>query len=489
MDVSIVIPAFNEAHRLPSFLNEVVAFCRKSHRTFEIIIVDDGSKDNTLSTAESFRTQFPTLHTIRLKRNRGKGYAVRQGLLKASGNVCLFMDADGSVHPDEIQKNIHSITEDGYDIFVGSRVLRGEGQLLKVRWYRKVPGIIFNFLVRALLFKEVQDTQCGFKMFRREVAGSLFSRGYLSGFGFDVEILYMAHRMGYKIKEGPVSWHHVRGSKFSFPKHSWEMFLNLFQIRFWHSRATPARLGPMLPQEYTYMANVEENHWWFVSRRRLVAYLMKSQHSSDPCTMLDVGSGTGGTVLALRKLGKVIGLEPSERAVASCRKLNLPNVVRGTAESLPFRESAFDLISCLDVLEHVTDPVRVLRELRRVVKDAGKIVLTVPAFRFLWSGHDEALGHLRRYGRRRLSIDVTEAELKIVRSGYFFFTIFFVVAPVRFLRSFCTRSQQEPHSDTTTLPFRPLNSLLKLLCGFELSVAARLPFPFGTTLYAILSKK
>ncbi len=234
IDISIVIPAFNEEKRLPTFLQQVIMFCIARSETFEIIVVDDGSHDDTIRVAESYRAHFSGLRVLCNRKNRGKGYAVKRGLLKARGKICLFMDADGSVLPNEIQKNLHYITADGYDIFVGSRVLKEKGQSLNVRWYRKIPGTIFNFLVRILLFKEVQDTQCGFKLFRREVIKPLFSRCHLRGFGFDIEILYLAYKMGYGVKEGPVSWQHVKGSKFNFFTDPLGMFFSILQVKSWH---------------------------------------------------------------------------------------------------------------------------------------------------------------------------------------------------------------------------------------------------------------
>jgi len=234
IDVSIVIPAFNEAQRLPSFLDQVAAFCTQSARTYEIILVDDGSRDNTLQVAESYKGRLPGLRIIPGRPNRGKGWAVKTGLLESSGDLCLFMDADGSVHPEEIEKNLHAVREGGCDIFIGSRILKGADQVLRIRWHRKLIGIVFAFLTRRFLLGEIRDTQCGFKIFRREVIRPLLAKTRLNGFGFDMEILYLASLMGYKIKEGPVSWRHVTGSKVNLFSDSVRMFINLWQIKKWH---------------------------------------------------------------------------------------------------------------------------------------------------------------------------------------------------------------------------------------------------------------
>lgn len=233
-DISIVIPAFNEAKRLPLFLERVIGFCKESSLQYEIIVVDDGSRDNTGEVARAFAAQFSDLRTIRFGHNTGKGHAVRAGLMAATGDIALFLDADGSTGPEEIERNLHYLTDGGFDIFAGSRVLSDEQQVMDARWYRRAMGAVFNLSVQTLLFSNVRDTQCGFKMFRKEVIFPLFSRNRLQGFGFDIEILYLAHKLGYRVKEGPVSWHHVRGSKINLPLDSMRMFVNILQVKHWY---------------------------------------------------------------------------------------------------------------------------------------------------------------------------------------------------------------------------------------------------------------
>jgi len=233
-DISLVIPSFNEAKRLPEFLRTVTSYCNESSRKYEIIVIDDGSSDNTSEVAKSCLSIYPDTHVIRIDKNRGKGHAVKIGFFSSRGNICVFMDADGSVSPQEIEKNLHYIEGGGYDIFIGSRVCTNEHQVLRVSLIRKVIGSIFNFLVQQFLFKNFKDTQCGFKMFKKEIVERLFSKMHVERFGFDVEILYLANKMGYRIKEGPVSWHHVKGSKINFITDSVSMFANIFQARTRH---------------------------------------------------------------------------------------------------------------------------------------------------------------------------------------------------------------------------------------------------------------
>ena len=487
IDISIVIPAYNERNRLPHFLKQIISHCKRSQKKYEIIIVDDGSQDETFHVALSFVSQYQHLQVLKNKRNRGKGYSVKRGFLRSKGNLCLFLDADGSVTPDEIERNIPYIEKDGFDIFVGSRTLKDKNQSLKVKWYRKAIGTVFNFLVQSLLFKNIGDTQCGFKIFRREVIIPLFSRVYLEGFGFDIEVLYLAHKMGYRVKEGPVSWHHVGGSKINLATDSFRMFWNILQVRNWHCTPINPLSQWLGPDEYQYMYNMENLHWWFISRRYLMHRLLKSLKLISPY-ILDVGSGTGANLIALQRIGRTYGIDASQKALNLSKRRGQMNITQGLAERLPYKERSFDLITCLDILEHTHDPVKALKEIRRVLKDNGRILIMVPAFRLLWSQHDEALCHYRRYNKISLSNDLFEAGFKIEKMSYLFFLSFFAVAPIRIIRRLLF-TFHKPQSDTTTLPPKYLNDLLIYIFKKESGISAKMGLPFGTTLFAIATKQ
>ncbi|NQS99802.1 MAG: glycosyltransferase [Candidatus Omnitrophica bacterium] len=486
LDISIVIPAFNEAKRLPAFLERVITYCNNTPGKYEIIVVDDGSSDQTGEVAGSFKGQSTNLSVIRLPKNRGKGYAIKQGFFKSKGRICTFLDADGSTEPDEIQKNIHYILEDGYDIFAGSREVESEGQIIKGKLHRRLIGRIFNFLTKACLSQDIKDNLCGFKIFKKEVIRPLFSRAFIEEFGFDMEIIYLAQQMGYRVKEGGVSWHHVDGSKVNLFTDSVRVFLNILQIKIWHRAAIVSSTGEMSVDEYDYMYQLEDAHWWFLSHRNLAMRLTKSLNIANP-NILDLGTGTGANLVSFSKLGQTHGIDISEQAVAYCRRRGLNNVTRSAVDQITFQDKSFDIITCLDVLEHLADPQETLREMKRVLKNQGKIIITVPALMMLWSQHDEALGHLRRYQKKTLLADLQEAGLRTERMGYFFFSSFLPLVVMRMFKNLFV-SRKKLQSDMTSLPPKFINESLKLLFKLELKIAGKAGLPFGSTLYAVVSK-
>jgi len=229
-DLSIVIPAYNEESRIAPTVRDIVGYCRMARRDFELILVDDGSNDRTSAIGRALGEEFPELRLIRLAANHGKGYAVRTGVINALGSTVLFTDADGSTPIGEIER-LEAALASGVDLAVGSRALRAEGVLVQAKLYRRVIGRTFHRMVEWLADAGVTDTQCGFKLFRAPVAQDLFSRMLMNGFSFDVEVLVMAKRRGYRVAEVPVNWTHQPGSKVRLTRDSLRMALDLFRIR------------------------------------------------------------------------------------------------------------------------------------------------------------------------------------------------------------------------------------------------------------------
>ena len=227
--ISIVVPAFNEAGRIGNSIKKINAFIRQSQLSFEFIVVDDGSADNTPEIVR--KSQVEGLRLVQNGRNRGKGYSVRQGVLAASGKYVLFTDADLSAPIEELDKLLDVAMKEGVDIVIGSRAVDRKFIEKHQAPFRELGGILFNSMVRFILGLQLHDTQCGFKLFNRQRSRRIFELQRTSGFGFDPELLFIAKRHGLTIRETPVRWSHSEGSKVNFLRDGIRMLIDLVQIR------------------------------------------------------------------------------------------------------------------------------------------------------------------------------------------------------------------------------------------------------------------
>jgi len=228
-DLSIIIPSYNEESRLPATLERIAAYLLTYGREAEVLVVDDGSKDGTAAVAESFRSKIPRLRVVSNGVNRGKGYSVRYGMQEARGRIALFTDADLSAPIEETGKLLGALETN--DVAIGSRAM--DRSLISVHEspFREFAGIIFNKIVRSVLWLPFVDTQCGFKAFRRERCGVIFEQQTIERFGFDPELLYLARHHGLRAVEIPVRWGHSPATKVSMLHDSIQMFIDVFTIR------------------------------------------------------------------------------------------------------------------------------------------------------------------------------------------------------------------------------------------------------------------
>jgi|YNPMSStandDraft_1061717.scaffolds.fasta_scaffold00016_61 dolichyl-phosphate beta-glucosyltransferase len=229
-ELSIIIPAYNEESRLGNTLKLITAYLKNSHFHFEIIVSDDGSTDRTVEIAKAFSC----VKVIGDGFNRGKGAAVRRGMMEAKGDIRMFTDADLSTPIYELEKLLRFIN-DGYDVCIGSRAI--DYRLIKKHQplYRELMGKTFNKIVQMLVVKGIKDTQCGFKCFREKAAIEIFSRAKIDGFSFDVELLYLANKLNFKIKEVGVEWYNDERTTVSPIRDSIKMFTEILKIRRLHS--------------------------------------------------------------------------------------------------------------------------------------------------------------------------------------------------------------------------------------------------------------
>lgn len=240
-ELSIVIPAFNEELRLPDTLDRVATYLKSSHREVEVLVVDDGSKDQTGAVAESFHSKIPGLRVVANGTNRGKGYSVRHGVQEARGRIVLFTDADLSAPIEEADKLVDALQH--FDVAIGSRAVNRSLITVHESPFREFAGIIFNKIVRLVLRLPFVDTQCGFKAFVRERCQILFEQQTIDRFGFDPELLYLARHHGLRAVEIPVRWGHSPATKVNMLRDSLQMFIDVFVIRWNALRGRYPRKG------------------------------------------------------------------------------------------------------------------------------------------------------------------------------------------------------------------------------------------------------
>jgi glycosyltransferase involved in cell wall biosynthesis len=228
--LSIVIPAYNESARIELTLERVMLCIEQRGWDAEVLVVDDGSRDATPEIVHRWMERYPRLHLIQNEGNRGKGYSVRNGLLQAAGEVVMFTDADLSSPMEEAERLMAALT-DGADVAIGSRWLERSRTTINQPLYRRFFGRCFNWVTRTVMGLPFKDTQCGFKAFKRPVAQVIFRLQRIERWGFDPEILFIARKLGYEIREVPVTWGHDERSRMSYLKDGMKMLEEMATIR------------------------------------------------------------------------------------------------------------------------------------------------------------------------------------------------------------------------------------------------------------------
>ncbi len=237
LQLSIIVPAYNEEDRVLPTLARMVTYMNGRAEEYEIIVVDDGSRDRTRQVVTDFAAQHPT---VRLEKyddasgkpmNKGKGFAVRRGVLAARGAHVLFSDADLSTPIEEVEKLLPAIESGKYGVAIASRAMRESNLAIHQPWYREMMGRTFNAFVQRIAVPGIKDTQCGFKLFSGEAAQRIFSKARIDGFGFDTEVLFLARKYGYRVLEVAVTWRHQEDSRVSPFVAPLQMLRELVQVR------------------------------------------------------------------------------------------------------------------------------------------------------------------------------------------------------------------------------------------------------------------
>lgn len=233
--LSVVIPAFEEVARIGPALEQVRGYLCAQPFDSEVIVVVDGGRDGTVDLVRELASGWPALRVLDNGVNRGKGYSVRRGMLAGRGRYLLFSDADLSTPIAEVERLVAAL-EPGGDVAIGSRALAGSDVRVRQAWWRQVMGRLFNHIVRMVAIPDVPDTQCGFKCFRRDAARRIFARQRLARFAFDVELIWIARKLGYRVVEVPVTWVNDPSSRVHPVRDALRMLVDLVRLRYYDRR-------------------------------------------------------------------------------------------------------------------------------------------------------------------------------------------------------------------------------------------------------------
>ncbi len=232
VDYSIIIPAYNEGERIRPGLDQVLEYLRRESWNAEVIVVNDGSRDQTPDIVREYQSRYPCVRLVENPGNRGKGYSVRNGMVSANGSKLLFTDADMSSPIKEAAKLMAALNE-GAEVAIGSRWLNSQTQTQRQSLFRQLAGRTYNLLLRVILGLNFKDTQCGFKAFTRRAAGLIFPRQRIERWGFDPEILFLAQKGGLSVREVPVEWAHDERSKIHPLRDGMRMFAEIVKVRWY----------------------------------------------------------------------------------------------------------------------------------------------------------------------------------------------------------------------------------------------------------------
>lgn len=455
----MVIPVEGAASALLGYVANLHTLLPLTQLKAEVVIVSAHEVAGQQQSAQL------SLVFVRCLPEVGKGGMIKRGLFASSAPVVIVLE-EANLDCAAIISNIDWVHR-GFDVVVGS--------------LGKFPGPAFNWACRTILAPDMAIDPSGYKIISRRAIGPLLGRTYLEDRGFDIELAYLIKRINYNVKVIELDRSTV------LPGANPKMFWDLLRIRNWHF--TRMNLG----EEHMSLAELEEmyaqerDHWWFTAKAEFLKKIM-ALHVPKKSKILDAGCGTGHHMRSLATQGFYVGYDVSLEALNFCQRNGHNILVQGHLQEMPFAKESFDVVLTLDVLEHTQNPWSVIRQLHKVLHVGGKIVVTVPACRFLFGPHDEALSHLRRYDPKDLRRLLTEAGFKIERLGYLYCLPFIPVTMVRVFRKLFVQDES-PKSDMFFAPTGLINRLMQKLLSLEAKLVGHLLFPFGTTLYAVAVRK
>jgi glycosyltransferase involved in cell wall biosynthesis len=410
--LSVIVPVYNERYLVRDLLARVLAVADPAIAELEVVVVDDGSTDGTREILRELAAREPRLRYLEHERNRGKGAAIRTGIAAATGDVTLFQDADLEYDPRDYPRLVRPILEDGADVVYGSRFLAG-GRRRVLRYRHARINRFLTWVSNLLTDLDLSDMETCYKVFRTELLKSIPLRS--NDFALEPEITAKIAKRGFRIFEVPVSYlgrNHLEGKKIG-----WRDGIKALatMIRFWlvDDVYAPDQYGSHI------LTSLEK-------ARRFNRWMSDEVRPHVGARVLEIGAGIGNIT---------VWLLPRDSWMASDINPNYLHYLQNLTAAKPYLEVArvdveragdftalagrFDTVLCLNVLEHVADPLQALRNMRSALEPGGKLVLYVPHGRGLYSSLDEVLGHRCRYDRAMLARELADAGFALVEQRFF----------------------------------------------------------------------
>jgi dolichyl-phosphate beta-glucosyltransferase len=498
--LGLVVPVYNEQARLQEFVPQLLDFIDEQDPGSELVVVDDGSVDGTADEVERIARSRPGRRWRVLRRpHQGKGAAVASGLDATTGEIRAFCDLDLSTPLSELQRVI-DVAARADVLAIGSRDLATSVLVEPQGKVRESLGRLYNRLMQATVTPGIVDTQCGAKAASAEVWERVLRHCRQTGFAWDAETIAVALALGIVVHEVPIQWSHDERSKVHVLRDGLNMVAETPQL--WRSAGraratvpsttagarTAGQGGVFDDVNADEMRAVDRSHWWFRSKAALVATAIERSERAERTGsagvergwLVDAGGGSGGVTAMLGwPVDRVVVLEGNWSLVSTARNELGLDALRGEVEALPLAPSSVDAVSLLDVIEHLEDPGAALREARRILQPDGRLIVNVPAHRWLWSQADVALGHQRRYTRRALRSELRQAGFEPEILTHVFS---WLVPAVLVLRRLARPSQPELGLDKRS-PTITAASLVPT--ALERTVVGRIPLPLGTSILCV----
>ena len=499
------MPLYDEAARFAEFAQELVDWIRSQPAGSELVFVDDGSSDATADLVESVIAASGGAAVRLLRRpHEGKGAAVAAGLASTTAPYAGFCDVDLATPLDQVERILHAAMR-FEALAIGSRdlatstLLRAEGPV------REALGRAYNRLLQATITPGVVDTQCGAKVAPRSVWDRVLPHCAEKGFAWDAEAIAVATALGIAVQEVPIEWRHDERSGINLVRDGAAMVLATPRI--WRVARRAGRTMSRVPAPAAIESAVavapgggevfddrnaellmasDREHWWFRSKAAFIATALRrtaGEHAGDGW-LVDAGAGAGGvTALLGWHPDRVAVLEGNAALVDRARRAHGLAGVQAEVGQLPVGGGSAEVVCLLDVIEHLVDPLPALREAARILAPGGRLVVNVPAHRWLWSAADESLGHIRRYTRRTLTAELVSAGFEPVLLSHVFG---WLVLPVWITRRVAGGGSVELGLDRTSFL---IDRTAMVLTWLERALLGRLSTPLGTSVLCVARRR